>query len=117
MVGRTIDDIYPKRLEKNIGNVMFEVRNLSAEDRATGRQILKDVSFNVRAGEIVGLQGLMGAGRTECALAVFGNPYKYKITSGDVWLDGEPVHFRPSRRASRMSPKTVRVTAWYSSRT
>lgn len=99
MVGRTIDDIYPKRLEKNIGNVMFEVRNLSAEDRMTGRQILKDVSFNVRAGEIVGLQGLMGAGRTECALAVFGNPNKYKITSGDVWLDGEPVHFKTPKQA------------------
>ena len=99
MVGRTIDDIYPKRLDKNIGNVMFEVRNLSAEDRATGRQILKDVSFNVRAGEIVGLQGLMGAGRTECALAVFGNPYKYRITSGDVWLDGEQVNFKNPKQA------------------
>ena len=99
MVGRTIDDIYPKRLDKNIGSVMFEVRNLCAEDRATGREILKNVSFNVRAGEIVGLQGLMGAGRTECALAVFGNPYKYRITSGDVWLDGEQVNFKNPKQA------------------
>jgi len=99
MVGRTIDDIYPKRTEKHISDIMFEVRNLSAEDRATGRQILKDVSFNVRRGEIVGLQGLMGAGRTECALAVFGNPYKYKITSGDVWIDGERVNFKTPKQA------------------
>ncbi len=99
MVGRTIDDIYPKRTEKNISDIMFEVRNLCAEDRATGRQILKDVSFNVRRGEIVGLQGLMGAGRTECALAVFGNPYKYKITSGDIWLDGEKVDFKTPKQA------------------
>ena len=99
MVGRTIDDIYPKRNEKHISDIMFEVRNLSAEDRATGRQILKDVSFNVRRGEIVGLQGLMGAGRTECALAVFGNPYKYKITSGDVWIDGERVNFKTPKQA------------------
>lgn len=99
MVGRTIDDIYPKRTEKNISDIMFEVRNLSAEDRSTGRQILKNVSFNVRRGEIVGLQGLMGAGRTECALAVFGNPYKYKITSGDVWLDGECVSFKTPKQA------------------
>ena len=99
MVGRTIDDIYPKRTEKNISDIMFEVRNLTAEDRETGRVILKDVSFNVRRGEIVGLQGLMGAGRTECALAVFGNPYKYKITSGDVWLDGEKVNFKNPKQA------------------
>ncbi len=99
MVGRTIDDIYPKRTEKHISDIMFEVRNLSAEDRATGRQILKNVSFNVRRGEIIGLQGLMGAGRTECALAVFGNPYKYKITSGDVWLDGELVNFKTPKQA------------------
>ncbi|MBP5179758.1 MAG: ATP-binding cassette domain-containing protein [Clostridiales bacterium] len=99
MVGRTIDDIYPKRLEKNISDVIFEVRNLSAEDRATGRQILKNVSFNVHKGEIIGLQGLMGAGRTECALAVFGNPYKYKITSGEVFMNGEKVNFKNPKQA------------------
>lgn len=99
MVGRTIDDVYPKRLEKNISDIMFEVRNLSAEDRTTGKQILKNVSFNVRKGEIVGLQGLMGAGRTECALAVFGNPYNYKITSGEVWMHGEPVNFKTPKQA------------------
>ena len=99
MVGRTIDDIYPKRLQKQIGSVAFEVRNLSAFDRATGRQILKNVSFNVRKGEIVGLQGLMGAGRTECALAVFGNPYKYKITSGEVYMNGEKMNFKTPKQA------------------
>ena len=99
MVGRTIDDIYPKRLEKNITDIIFEVRNLSAEDRVTGRQILKNVSFNVRKGEIVGLQGLMGAGRTECALAVFGNPYRYKITSGEVWMGDRRVNFRTPKQA------------------
>ncbi len=99
MVGRTIDDIYPKRLEKNISNVVFEVKNLSAQDRATGRQILKNVSFNVHKGEIIGLQGLMGAGRTECALAVFGNPYKYKITSGEVYMNGQKVHFKNPKQA------------------
>lgn len=99
MVGRTIDDIYPKRLQKRIGSVAFEVKNLSAFDRATGRQILKNVSFNVRKGEIVGLQGLMGAGRTECALAVFGNPYKYKITSGEVYMNGEKMNFKTPKQA------------------
>lgn len=99
MVGRTIDDIYPKRLQKQIGSVAFEVKNLSAFDRATGRQILKNVSFNVRKGEIVGLQGLMGAGRTECALAVFGNPYKYKITSGEVYMNGEKMNFKTPKQA------------------
>jgi len=99
MVGRTIDDIYPKRPDKKYGKIMLEVRNLSAEDRATGRQILKNVSFDVREGEIVGLQGLMGAGRTECALAVFGNPYNYRITSGEIFMDGRKVNFKSPKQA------------------
>ena len=101
MVGRSIDDVYPKREEKHIGEVMFEIRNLTVEDPKTGREILSNVSLNVRKGEIVGLQGLMGAGRTECALSVFGNPYGYKIKSGEVIIDGKVVNFRSPREAIR----------------
>ena len=74
MVGRSIDDVYPKREKHEFGEVMFEIKNLTVEDPKTGREILKNVNLNVRKGEIVGLQGLMGAGRTECALTVFRSP-------------------------------------------
>ncbi len=99
MVGRSIDDVYPKRENHEFGDVMFEIRNLTVEDPKTGREILHNVNLNVRRGEIVGLQGLMGAGRTECALSVFGNPYGYKIKSGEVFIDGKVTRFKSPRDA------------------
>ncbi|HOK63445.1 MAG TPA: ATP-binding cassette domain-containing protein, partial [Soehngenia sp.] len=74
MVGREIADVFPKRKVKNIGDVIFEVRNLNAYDTATSKQILKDVNIYARRGEVVGIAGLMGAGRTELAYSIFGNP-------------------------------------------
>ncbi len=88
MVGREIENIFPKRQQKNIGDVRFEVRNWTAYDYSVSRQILTDVNINVRKGEILGIAGLMGAGRTEFALSVFGNPKHYRIT-GDIYVDGE----------------------------
>ncbi len=99
MVGRSIDDVYPKREKKDFGDVMFEIKGLTVEDPKTGREILHDVNLNVRKGEIVGLQGLMGAGRTECALTVFGNPYGYKIKSGEVIMNGQSKMFKSPREA------------------
>lgn len=101
MVGRSIDDVYPKREKHDFGEVMFEIKNLTVEDPKTGREILKNVNLNVRKGEIVGLQGLMGAGRTECALTVFGNPYGYKIKSGEVIMNGKSKLFKSPREAIR----------------
>ena len=60
MVGREIDNIYPKRENKDIGEVVLEVKNWNAYDPALGRNILKDVNFNVKKGEIVGFAGLDG---------------------------------------------------------
>ena len=99
MVGRSIDDVYPKREKHEFGEVMFEIKNLTVEDPKTGREILKNVNLNVRKGEIVGLQGLMGAGRTECALTVFGNPYGYKIKSGEVIMNGRSKMFKSPKEA------------------
>jgi putative multiple sugar transport system ATP-binding protein len=99
MVGREINNIYPVRQEKKIGDVVFEVKDWTVEDPKKGREILHHVDLKVRKGEIVGLQGLMGAGRTEFALSVFGNTPGYKITSGEVFMDGKQVRPKSPRQA------------------
>ena len=78
MVGREIEDLFP-RSERSLGPTMIDVSGLSTRAR------LRDISFNVRAGEVVGFFGLMGAGRTELAKAVVG--YE-PILSGSVKIDG-----------------------------
>ncbi len=88
MVGREIENIYPKRENKEYGDISLEVKNLNAIDPESGRQILHDVNLHVRRGEIIGLAGLMGAGRTEFALSVFGNSKGYRL-SGDILVGGE----------------------------
>ncbi len=93
MVGREIADVFPKRKVKNIGDIVFEVRNLNAFDQATSKQILKDVNIYARKGEVVGIAGLMGAGRTELALSVFGNPKGYKV-SGEIYVEGKLMNFK-----------------------
>lgn len=81
MVGREIKEKYP-RIETPVGDVVLEVRNLNA-----GR-LVRDVSFTVRKGEIVGIAGLMGAGRTETTRAIFGADPK---ESGEIYIDGKLV--------------------------
>lgn len=93
MVGREINDIYPKRNKKEFGEVVLEAKNWSAYSNELGRQLLKDVNFNVRKGEVVALAGLMGAGRTEFATSIFGNPREYTI-SGELLVKGEPKKFK-----------------------
>ncbi len=98
MVGREIDNIYPKRENHQVGDVVFEVKDWTAYDPKQGREILKSVNFNVRAGEVVGLAGLMGAGRTEFAHSIFGNVSNYQL-SGEIYFDGNKVVFKSPRDA------------------
>lgn len=98
MVGRAINDVFPKRLEKKIGETILEVKNWNAYDPASGKDILKDVNIHVKRGEVVGIAGLIGAGRTELAYSIFGNPRHYKI-SGDLILEGEKKSFKEPRDA------------------
>ena len=99
MVGREINNIYPKREKKNVGEVCLEIKNWTVDDPRLNREILHDVNINVRKGEIVGLQGLMGAGRTESAMSIFGNPTGYKIKSGQILVNGEEKSFKNPRAA------------------
>ncbi len=98
MVGREIADRFPKR-EKHIGDIKLEVRNWTAyHPLYSGRKVVDNVNFNVRRGEIVGISGLMGAGRTELAMSLFGKSYGDNI-SGQVFIDGKEVHMNTVKEA------------------
>jgi D-xylose transport system ATP-binding protein len=87
MVGRELKDFYP-RLVRKIGSVIFEVKNLTVENPSIpGKYILNDVGFKVRRGEILGISGLMGAGRTELLQSIFG--VRLGKTKGDIFLNGQ----------------------------
>ncbi|WP_028986795.1 xylose ABC transporter ATP-binding protein [Thermicanus aegyptius] len=96
MVGREISDLFPYE-EHEIGDVVLEVKNYSAYDPRQKKKIIDQVSFNVREGEILGIAGLMGAGRTELFASLFG---VYKVTKeGEVFLRGKKIRIREPRDA------------------
>lgn len=91
MVGRELNNLYPKRSSR-IGEIMFEVKNWSVSHPLYNKRVVKDVSINVRKGEVVGIAGLIGAGRTELAMSIFGKSYGKNI-KGELFLNSEPVTF------------------------
>lgn len=93
MVGREIADIYPKRLDHQFGETVLELNDWSAYDTQLGRHVVKKANVQVKQGEIVGIAGLMGSGRTELALSIFGNPKKYKV-EGDLQVYGRKAQFK-----------------------
>ncbi|MFD5416998.1 multiple monosaccharide ABC transporter ATP-binding protein [Streptomyces sp. NPDC127069] len=93
MVGRDLEHRYPERTPR-IGEVAFEIEDWSVRHPIDHRRKVVDgVSLNVRRGEIVGIAGLMGAGRTELAMSVFGRSYG-RWTGGRVRLDGREIRTR-----------------------
>jgi putative multiple sugar transport system ATP-binding protein len=87
MVNRDLAHRFPER-DSGIGEPVLEVENWSVHHPLhPERQVIKNVDFNVRRGEVVGIAGLMGAGRTEFAMSLFGGAWGYKI-SGRARLDG-----------------------------
>lgn len=92
MVGREIKNIYPPRSAEHVGEVLLEVDHLSST-------FVKDISFEVRRGEILGLFGLMGAGRTETVETIFGDR---KLTGGEIRMEGKPVQITSPKQAKEL---------------
>jgi putative multiple sugar transport system ATP-binding protein len=90
MVGRDMEHRYPQR-EPQIGEVIFEVRDWHVyHEQYSEREVIKGIDLHVRKGEVVGIAGLMGSGRTELAMSIFGRSYGRRI-SGQVLIDGKAV--------------------------
>ncbi len=98
MVGRELADRYPKRVP-DIGEVIFEVKGWSCYHQLhSDRKFLHDIHINIRKGEVVGIAGLMGSGRTELAMSVFGRAWGRKIT-GEVFMHGKKMDFSTITKA------------------
>ena len=97
MIGRALKDVFPKRTVEQ-GDVLLEVGNLSQA------KLLRDISFQLHAGEIVGFAGIVGSGRTELARAIFGaDP-----SSGEMRIDGKP--YKPHSPAAAIRKGLALVT-------
>ena len=99
MVGRELTDRFPKREKKNIGDIALEVKNWTVHHQVyTDRKVVDNVSMYVRKGEVLGISGLMGAGRTELAMSIFGKSYGKDI-SGELYIDGKEVKLHSVQEA------------------
>lgn len=99
MVGRELTNRYPVREGVTIGDTIFEVSDWNVyHPDDSDRQVIKDVNFHVKAGEVVGFAGLMGAGRTELAMSIFGQSYGQKI-HGKVKINGKEIKIKTVKDA------------------
>ena len=99
MVGRELSNRFPARENVKIGEIGREVDHWTVHHPMTpAKKVVDDVSFYVRRGEVVGISGLMGAGRTELAMSLFGHSYGTGI-SGTIKMNGKEVHLKNVRQA------------------
>lgn len=92
IIGRELTNVYPK-LNDDLGEVILEVKDLSSP------KAFKNINMEVRAGEVVGLAGLLGAGKTELVQAIFGS---HPVTKGEVLIKGKPVKIRNPLQAMKL---------------
>lgn len=96
MVGRKIDQMYPKR-EKQIGDIIFRVKKMTIPHPfATNKNIVQNAGFSLKKGEILGIGGLVGSGRSELVNGIFGAIPK---SSGEIYINDEIVHIKSPKEA------------------
>ena len=101
MVGRELSDRFPKRPDVTVGEVCMEVKDWTVYHPIyREKKVVDNVSFHVRKGEVVGISGLMGAGRTELAMSLFGQSYGHGI-HGTLKLNGQEVTLKNEKDAIR----------------
>ncbi len=88
MVGRDVGDIFPTS-HHEFGETALEVKNLTVHQAETDKILVDNVSFSVKRGEVLGISGLMGAGRSELLMAIFG-AWRGKV-SGEIWVEGRQI--------------------------
>ena len=99
MVGRELSNRYPVREGVQIGDVRFEVKDWTVHHpEYTEKKVIDGVNIKLRSGEVVGLAGLMGAGRTEFSMSLFGKSYGSHV-SGEVYKDGKKIDVSTVSRA------------------
>ncbi|HEY0377893.1 MAG TPA: ATP-binding cassette domain-containing protein [Pyrinomonadaceae bacterium] len=100
MVGREVGDIFPKR-GHHPGETVFEARNVTVEDpNVSGKLLVDSVSFGVRRGEVLGVAGLMGAGRSDLLMAIFGA--HAGRTTGELFVEGRRARITSPAQAIRL---------------
>ena len=110
MVGREITNRFPKRENVKIGDIQLEVDHWTVQHpKYTERNVVNDVSIYVRKGEVVGIYGLMGAGRTELAMSIFGQSYG-KVLGGTLKIDGKEIRLKKNNPADAIRHKIAYVT-------
>ncbi|EFF41166.1 sugar ABC transporter ATP-binding protein [Mycoplasmopsis alligatoris] len=102
IVGRSLETKFPpKNPDRKIGQTIFEVKNINIlNPKVSNHYTVQNASFDLKQGEIVGISGLVGSGRTELMLSIFGKYYN-RIESGEVLLRGKKVHFKNPKDAIR----------------
>lgn len=99
MVGRELSNRFPRRENVKIGEICMEVKNWTVyHPLQPTRKVVDNVSFHIRKGEVVGISGLMGAGRTELAMSLFGRSYGTGI-SGSLFIHGKEVRLKNVKQA------------------
>ena len=92
IIGRELENVYPP-INEEFGDVILEVRNLTAP------KAFRNINLQVREGEVIGLAGLLGAGKTELVQAIFGN---HKVTDGEILIKGKPVKIKSPQQAIKL---------------